>query len=323
MPEHHIAFWNVENLFDVEDSPRRSEKLQRTLGRELTGWTQAQLDAKLDQLARIIGQLSGAAGPDLLGLCEIENRHVLEALCDALAPLGRDYRIAHADARDRRGIDVAFLYDGARYTLPDDELFSHFVMRRTATRDIFQINLRTRPAGRLLVVIGNHWPSRRGGQAESAAYRAMAGETLAYFHERIREIHGRDVAVLVMGDFNDEPCDDSLTRYALSERQEAKVRLAQTGRLLNLMWPTLGEALGTHYYSNTANVLDQFLISRGLVTGASGLTALRASVRVERFPEMVSGGTYPAPIRFGRGASANLAGFSDHYPISLVIDEEG
>ena len=39
--EYYIAFWNVENLFDVVNSPRRSDKLQRTLGRELSGWTEA------------------------------------------------------------------------------------------------------------------------------------------------------------------------------------------------------------------------------------------------------------------------------------------
>jgi len=322
MPAHHIAFWNVENLFDVEDSPRRTDKLQRALGKELTGWTQAQLDAKLAQLASIIQQLNGGAGPDLLGVCEVENAHVLGLLRDALASLGRDYRIAHADTSDQRGIDVAFLYDGARYTIRDGETFSHFVMRRTATRDLFQVNLRTIPTDRLLVAIGNHWPSRRGGELESAAYRAIAGETLAYFHERIRAIQGKDVAVIAMGDFNDEPFDRSLTHYALAERQAQKVRNAQTPRLLNLMWPVVGAALGTHYFDNHANALDQFLVSKGLLTGAPGLKARVDSVRVEQFPEMVSGGDYPDPIRFGRGRNANLAGFSDHYPISLVIDED-
>ena len=322
MPVHHIAFWNVENLFDIERSPRRSDKLERALGRELAGWTQAQLDAKIGQLASIIRQLNGGAGPDLLGLCEVENAHVLGLLRDALAPLGRDYRIAHADTADRRGIDVAFLYDGDRYGIRDGETFSHFVMRRTATRDLFQVNLRTKPADRLLVAIGNHWPSRRGGVFESAAYRAIAGETLAYFHERIRKIQGKDVAVIAMGDFNDEPFDRSLTDYALAERQPQKVRNAQTPRLLNLMWPAVGAGIGTHYYDNHANVLDQFLISKGLLTGASDLNVRLDSVRIEQFAEMVSGGDYPDPIHFGRGAGANLNGFSDHYPISVVLDEE-
>ncbi len=69
-------------------------------------------------------------------------------------------------------------------------------------------------------------------------------------------------------------------------------------------------------------MLDQFLVSKGLLTGAPGLEARLDSIRVEQFPEMVSGGDYPDPIRFGRGQSANLAGFSDHDPIRLVIDED-
>ena len=32
MTDYTIAFWNVENLFDIENSPRCSEKLQRTIG---------------------------------------------------------------------------------------------------------------------------------------------------------------------------------------------------------------------------------------------------------------------------------------------------
>jgi hypothetical protein len=57
--------------------------------------------------------MNGERGPDLLGLCEIENRRVLELLATALAPLGRRYDVAHADTKDGRGIDVAFLYDRA------------------------------------------------------------------------------------------------------------------------------------------------------------------------------------------------------------------
>jgi len=217
--------------------------------------------------------MTGGAGPDLLGVCEVENAYVLGLLRDALAPLGRDYHIAHADTADQRGIDVAFLYDGDRYQVRDGEIFSHFVLRRTATRDLFQVNFRTKPARRLLVAIGNHWPSRRGGELESAAYRAMAGETLAYFHDRIREIHGKDAAVIAMGDFNDEPSDTSLTDYTLSERQARKVLNAKTPRLLNLMWPALGAAIGTYYFNSQANVLDQFLINKGLLTGELGLKA--------------------------------------------------
>lgn len=319
MVEYYIAFWNVENLFDVFDSPRRSDKLQRTLAGELDGWTSQVLDRKIHQLASIICQMNGGRGPDLLGVCEIENEHVLGLLVNASRPLNRNYQIAHFDTQDQRGIDVAFIYD--QDLLTSNEKFSHFIVKRTATRDLLQVNFRT-GTGKLLVVIGNHWPSRMGGQFETEPYRIIAGETLAYFHERIREVQNDDnVAVLAMGDFNDEPSNRSLTDYALSERLRTRVTRARSAKFLNLMWPILGQGIGTHYHENSPNVLDQFLVSKGLLTGRSGLAAILESVEVLRFPEMVKEGDYSAPKRFGRKASLDIDGFSDHFPISLRLKQ--
>jgi hypothetical protein len=319
MPDYYVAFWNVENLFDEEHSPRRTEKLERTLRGELEGWTRDVLDRKVQQLASIIRKMNGGQGPDLLGVCEIENEFVLTLLVNALAPLNRSYEIADADTSDARGIDVAFIYDSALFTA--EERFSHVIVKRFATRELFQVNFRT-TGDKLLVVVGNHWPSRSGGQYESEPYRIIAGETLAYFHERIREVlNSDDVAVLAMGDFNDEPFNRSLIDYAQSNRLRAKVTRARSAAFLNLMWSVMGQGIGTHYYDNIPNVLDQFLLAKGLVTGNSGIQADLNSVEIIRFPEMVSGGTYPAPLRYGRGSSLNPNGFSDHYPIACRLRE--
>ena len=72
MPGCYVAFWNVENLFDVDGSPERPEWLQRALARELAGWNAEVLELKIEQLARTIRQMNGGAGPDVLGVCEIE-----------------------------------------------------------------------------------------------------------------------------------------------------------------------------------------------------------------------------------------------------------
>jgi hypothetical protein len=196
------------------------------------------------------------------------------------------------------------------------------IQKRTATRDLFQVNFRT-AAGRLLVVIGNHWPSRTAGVYESEPYRMMAGETLSYFCQRIEQIHGDDTPILVVGDFNDEPSSRSLTDYALSQRQRANVLYARTPKLLNLMWPLMGQGLGTHYYENEPALLDQWLASGGALKANARIKAVETSARIERLPEMTAGGRYPAPIRFGRPAnrSLNLNGFSDHFPISLTLTE--
>jgi hypothetical protein len=316
--EYYVGFWNVENLFDVVNSPRRSEKLERTLRGELGGWTEARLARKIRQLGSIIQEMNGGRGPDLLGVCEVENDSVLHRLTAACGSLGRNYQVAHHDMSDHRGIDVAFIYDADLFTA--ELTFSHYVVKRTATRDLFQVNFRTAP-GHLLVVIGNHWPSRMGGKYETEPYRIMAGETLAYFHERIRQIHGADVAVLAMGDFNDEPSDRALVNYALSNHMRAKVTRARSPKFLNLTWPTMGSGLGTHYHENTAAVLDQVLVSKGLLTGNSGLHALTDSVEIVRVPEMIASGTYPCPVRFGRGAATNPDGYSDHFPIAVRLRE--
>jgi endonuclease/exonuclease/phosphatase family metal-dependent hydrolase len=319
MTDYYVMFWNLENLFDVENSTRRSEKLQRTIGRELQGWTADVLARKVSQLGSIIRQANEGRGPDVAGVCEVENRYALDLLTAELAPLGRDYRVAHSDTTDNRGIDVAFIYDAA--LLSAEDVFSHYIIKRSATRDLFQVNFRTN-AGKLLVMVGNHWPSRMGGQYESEPYRIIAAETLAYFHQRIREVQQNDdVAVLAMGDFNDEPFDRAMSGYALSEQSRTKVTRARTARFLNLMWPILGRSLGTHYYNNAPQVLDQFLASKGLLTGKSGIRVDTASAEVLQFPEMIKSTRYLTPKRFGRGESIDRNGFSDHYPVVLRLSE--
>ncbi len=319
MQTYFVAFWNLENLFDIEKSPRRTEKLDRVLGKELKGWNQSVLDRKIAQLASIVTGMNDGASPDILGVCEVENRFVLELLRNALHAPGRDYQVAHADTLDNRGIDVAFLYDGNKFSA--ESVFFHFIVRRVATRDLVQLNLISSTTGRRLVLVGCHWPSRSGGQLQSEPYRMLAGETLAYFHERIREVHGPDTPVIAMGDFNDEPFDRSLVQYALSERQRAKVTLARTARFWNLMWPFVGTGTGSFYFSNHANVIDQFLCSRPLITGASGFTVDPASATIYCTPDMARTGVYPGPIAFGRGSSINKQGFSDHFPITITIRE--
>lgn len=323
---YYVAWWNVENLFDYENSPRRTDKLHRVLGGDLVGWTPELRDRKIDQLVSVIAAMNGGNGPDLLGVCEVENEWILNRLKDwaSVRLPARSYSVVHADTKDERGIDVAFIYDDRLLTAPPTERFHHVVTRRAATREILQINFQTH-RGRTWSVFGNHWPSRSGGQYESAGYRAIAGETLSYFHQRAREVHGDDTPVLVMGDFNDQPYDESLTRHALSTRERTKVVNSTTSpRLWNLMWSVTGQAQGTFYFDNFANVFDQFLVSKHMVLESVPMQALPNMVAVENgFPGIASlTSDYPKPIRFGgMGKPVNQNGFSDHFPISMQVIE--
>jgi predicted extracellular nuclease len=322
---YYVAWWNLENLFDQENAPpdRRTDKLFRAIQKDIAGWTPQRRDRKVAQLASVIAQMNAGAGPDLLGVCEVENRFVVDLLVgavDALLP-GRSYTVVHADTDDARGIDVAFIYDSTLLSVPANETFFHVVMRRNATREIVQVNFHTR-RGRTLAVFGNHWPSRSGGQYESAGYRDISAETVSYFHQRALDVHGMDTPVFAMGDFNDEPFDTSLTIHALSTRQRQKVLEADIPRFWNLMWPSIGTPDGTFYFDNQPNLLDQFLVNKNMAKQESPIKANIDTVEIIRFPGMSSAGKYPRPNPFGgMGKPVDENGFSDHFPIGVRLTE--
>ena len=152
MRDYHVAWWNLENLFDEEDAValgRRTDKVSRTIDGDIAGWTPRLRDRKIHQLASVIAGMNMRRGPDLLGVCEVENRFVVDRLVDAVnavLPVPRSYRVVHADTEDARGIDVAFVYDDTLLEVPaplEDSVFFHVVMRRNATREIVQVNFRT------------------------------------------------------------------------------------------------------------------------------------------------------------------------------------
>lgn len=334
--DYTVAFWNLENLFAPENHPDREAWLANKLAGELAGWTPALFNRKISQLSTVIRQMVGGAGPDLLGVCEVENRFVLDTLTTALnqALPGRDYDVVHVDsARDKRGIDTAFVYDKNRFTVEAGTVFSHFVIRRTGTRDITQASFLTQNNNKL-VALCNHWPSRSGGAVEdSAGFRATAGETLSYWHERIREETSDTTAVIAMGDFNDNPFDSSIQRNALAGRERGDVERARSAQFYNLAWRYLSQEVtdhkgdqrvidGTLYHGNDGNVFDQIFVNRALLKGDGGLQVKDTTAVIEAIPAMVDHRVGQGPIRFGRPSKTlNENGFSDHFPVSVQIHE--
>lgn len=337
--EHSIAFWNVENLFAPEGNPGRIDWIAERVGRDLAGWTPELYATKQRQLARVIAAMNAGRGPDILGLCEIEDRGVLEDLASAVSDLlpGRRYGIVHADnSRDQRGIDTAFLFDPERFSVDPSLIFNHWVMRRTGTRDILQATFRS-VSGNDLVLLCNHWPSRSGGAPESAGFRATAGETLGYWHERIRAEAGVDTAVVALGDFNDDPFDPSLRFNARAWRERGDVARAESAKFLNLAWDYLTFTAtdrkgrvrvldGTLYFNNDGNVFDQILVGPALLNGRAAFALDEGSAEVFALPAMTDHRVGEGPIRFGlpRGNAAENVdpeGFSDHFPVALTLLE--
>ena len=322
MKTHYISWWNLENLFDTLNSENRPAWLAKELSGELKGWTNEVLEKKLENLSSVIKQINSNKGPDILGVCEAESEFVIQKLIKKLNIPNRKYEVVHIDSKDKRGIDIAFIYDELKYTF-DGKMFHYEVLKRSATRDILQAGFITKNNNRL-ILIGNHWPSRSGGEYKSEPYRMMAGETLSYWLKKIMEIHGDKTPVIVMGDFNDEPFNRSLVEYALSTNNRKKVIYGRNPYLYNLMWKLFGEKKATYVFNSSLQIIDQFLVTKGLLLSSSMFSCDESSVRIEAFNGMIKG-RYNTPIRFGRPSkkrSFNLNGFSDHLPISFVVKEK-
>ncbi len=322
--EYYIAWWNLENLFDVFESKERPEWLQKKLNNELKGWDETVLRAKTKQLASVICLMNDGNGSDLLGVCEVESKVVLEKLINEIELPDRNYSIVHSNTKDARGIDVAFIYDKKLFKKPAKrDVFSHVVLKRNATRDIVQVNFKTKSTLKSdLVIIGNHWPSKLGGDLESEPYRIIAAEILSYWIERIRSKFDKDVAIIVMGDFNDEPFNRSITDYALGQKDSSivKSKRVQKPYLFNLMWSLQKDNSGTHYFDGWA-MLDQILVNRPLLRNEGSLHLVPDSCEIFKTQAMLK---FEKPRRFGRPSKAktfDLEGFSDHLPVSVRIKE--
>lgn len=320
MASHHIYWWNLENLFDIERSSTRSEFLQKSLKSELKGWTRSILNKKLSNLTSVITQFNNKLGPDILGVCEVESKAVVVELAERMSTaLNRSYTVSHADSEDKRGIDTALIYDEDLYS-SDDLIFTLRITKRNSTRDLLQFHLKTESDNELVIIL-NHWPSRSGGTFESEPYRIMVAENLAYWVDRIHEEMEGSPSIILMGDFNDNPFDRSLSHYLMGSNNKKGVSYARNNKFYNLMYQFMDKQVGTYVFGSEFNLLDQFLISKSIVSNSTSHPFTYEACNILVMPEIVKG-RYNTPIRFGRPSSKlNLKGYSDHLPIELILKE--
>jgi len=104
-----IGFWNVENLFDIENDPEKNDDEFAIGGRKNN--TPEIYDLKIKRAAEVLRDLN----VDVIGLCEVENRKVLTDL--NVAYKEKNYKIIHYDSPDSRGIDNALMFDELKLKL--------------------------------------------------------------------------------------------------------------------------------------------------------------------------------------------------------------
>ncbi|UZH56810.1 endonuclease/exonuclease/phosphatase family protein [Salinimicrobium tongyeongense] len=320
---YSIGFYNVENLFDIYDSPNTYDEDFTPSGKYR--WTAGLYQKKLENLARVISSMGReelASPPAIVGLCEIENLQVLEDLVKMplLAPY--NYQIIHSDSPDERGIDVALLYRANAFKLKDwknHELLI-YEARNTSKRDFTRDQLVVSGSidGEDIHLIVNHWPSRSGGEKLSSYKRAEA----ARLNKRIIDsLQKQDpyTGIVNMGDFNDDPANASLNRILGARAKKEQVGF---GGLYNPFAAIASEGRGTSAYRDQWNLFDQILVSKSLIEKSpKKFTFFRAYIFNPPFLITSKGAYKNYPFR-SFGQSGFTGGFSDHFPVYIILTKQ-
>ena len=307
-----VVCYNVENLFDcVNDSTTADEEY---LPGGMRGWNYDKYIRKQANIAKVLVAIGEWQPPALVGLCEIESRKCLVDLTRYSSLKNWNYRFAHHESPDARGVDVALLYQPDKFEpIANQPIPINFPFApNSKTRDILYVSGIT-PSADTLHVFVCHFPSRLGGELESENRREYVASVLKAHVDSIFST-SKHANILIMGDFNDYPTDNSIDHVLQAKRPE---NIRYENELYNLMYPFHKLGKGTHKHNGEWGALDQIIVSGNLLNPASKFFTLPADVRIfdaDFLLEDDKNYLGKQPFRTYVGFKYN-GGFSDHLPV--------
>ena len=289
------VFYNVENLFDTIDNPNTRDN--EFLPKSEKKWDTYRYNYKLNQLDKVFSEIIKKENenrlPDIIGLCEVENKLVIDDLLKTETFKNHTYKIIHKQSPDGRGIDCALLVDEKFEVLNSDFIKINNPKESRATREIVFGKLKFK--NQIINVFVNHWPSRWGGQEASNHKRVFVAKVLRkYIDNNTSESDFN----LIMGDFNDYPTNESLADILVKDD------------LVNLMSKSNVSGRGSYNYRGNWDWLDQIIVSQ------YDFKLISFGAFEEDFMMYTNkkGEVYP---NRSFGGNNWYAGFSDHLPVFL------
>ncbi|TAE75680.1 MAG: endonuclease/exonuclease/phosphatase family protein [Bacteroidetes bacterium] len=319
-----IAFYNVENLYDTirdlkiddaEYTPQAEKK-----------WNGERYKLKLERISKVIREMGkeyGVDAPLVIGLCEVENRKVLEDLTRTEALKGKLYRIVHFDSPDRRGVDVALLYRGQYFKLLAQnshilnvpEIPDLITRNQLVATGVFEKDT--------LSFIVNHWPSRSGGEERSKPRRIAAAKLTRNIVDSIRA-KTPNAKIMIMGDFNDAPNNVSINTY-LKAKESINIKDEKDkDNLYNPMYELHNQGIGTLAYADRWSIFDQIIITPALLEQKQGrYSYVDKSARAfsPKWLGQTQGQFKGYPFRTYVG-NRYTGGYSDHFPVMIFLGKK-
>jgi len=305
----YVASWNVENLFDpIDDNEKIDEWFTPS---SKINWTEERLAKKIDNLSSVIEIMNDGEGPDILGIQEVEHKSLLKMLVNKIS-LKKEYDIVSFESPDKRGIDNGLLYNTELFSLKHSEAIKIELGNGKTTRDILHTILDFE--NEEIHIYVNHWPSRRAGLKKTEKFRLATAESLRKNIETIGNF--RKSKIIILGDFNDLPSNisvkDVLGAGTLGRENHSDL---ESFKLINLSYDKFQQGEGTYKYRGNWNMLDQIIISNGLLKN-NHVYYLTDSFEIIK-PDFViqQEGKYKGTSLPTYGGRKYLGGYSDHYAI--------
>jgi len=304
-----VAFYNIENLFDLRDSKFTNDG--DFLPESVKRWTPKRYKNKLRKLGFAISNIGlqeTGKHPAIVGLAEVENARVLEDLLNSKHLEDLNYDYVHFDSLDERGIDVAMLYDTKVFEVLHTETFSVSLTDDDGspdyTRDILLVGGKLEDEKVYFIV--NHWSSRREGQKETEFKRLAASEKVSEIISSLTQ-DNENVKIMVLGDFNDTPQNESLKR------------LVEDHDLFNPFETLRSFTRGTVKHKRQWFVFDQILISTNFFKSSkSEFEFFKANIFDVDFLKQFKGPFKGSPFRTYVGKKYK-GGYSDHFPVYTIL----
>lgn len=311
-----VAFYNCENFFDTVHNPDKHDEEFTPEGKY--HYTTKIYEQKLHNIATVIQNMGGEDGPAIVGMAEVENNTVLADLVAQPEIARRNYKYEWFNGPDPRGINVAMIYEPTHFTVLQAEPI-HVdltgVSGKSITRDV--LHVRGVLYGDTVHIFVNHWPSRLGGEDESGPKRAIAAKV---DKDAIAAILQKEpgAKIIVMGDLNDNPTDNSVVNVLGAKATKSEVPEAG---LYDPWTDIYTGGQGTETYKHSWNLFDQIIISGGLLHNPNHkLHYDKAEIFKPDFIIDQYKGHEGEPKRSFVGTHW-INGYSDHFPVILYLSK--
>ena len=318
-----IGFYNLENLFDITHDEGKND--YEFLPEGTNKWSEMKYTHKLHNMASVLAEMGTdvlpGVGCAVLGVCEVENAHCLEDLCNQPELKARNFQFAHIEGPDRRGVDCGLLYNPSLFEVRDTKLVPYVYElpadSNRATRGFFTVSGTL--AGEHVAIIVCHLPSRFSG----SYYRELGAKQIRVVKDSLLR-DDPDCKVFVMGDMNDDP-----TNKSMYDMLGAKEDIDEVGdnEMYNPWYNVLvKQGTGTLKYDGKWNLFDQIIISPNALNkkGSKDFSTLKfwKNQIFRRDYLFQTDGKYKGNPKRTHAGGVWLNGYSDHLPVVVYMVKE-